>query len=63
MKLTLQRRQIESGEYPLTQTLSEVYAFPYTFFVSNRPEKVFVSEQLMLIPEDTELPPNYVQKW
>ena len=23
----------------------------------------FVSEELMLIPEDTELPPDYVQKW
>ena len=27
------------------------------------PWKVFVSEELMLIPEDTELPPDYVQKW
>ena len=23
----------------------------------------FVKEELMLIPEDTELPPNYIQKW
>ena len=23
----------------------------------------FVSEELMLIPEDTELPPDYVQEW
>ena len=27
------------------------------------PERVFVSEELMLIPEDTELPPDYVQEW
>ena len=27
------------------------------------PERAFVSEELMLIPEDTELPPDYVQKW
>ena len=27
------------------------------------PEKAFVSEELMLIPEDTELPPDYVQNW
>ena len=26
-------------------------------------ERVFISEELMLIPEDTELPPDYVQKW
>ena len=25
--------------------------------------KAFVSEELMLIPEDTELPPDYVQEW
>ena len=27
------------------------------------PERAFVKEELMLIPEDTELPPDYVQKW
>ena len=27
------------------------------------PEQAFVSEELMLIPEDTELPPYYVQEW
>ena len=27
------------------------------------PEQSFVSEELMLIPEDTELPPDYVQEW
>ena len=29
----------------------------------DRPEQAFVSEELMLIPEDTELPPDYVQEW
>ena len=29
----------------------------------NGPEAAFVSEELMLIPEDTELPPDYVQEW
>ena len=29
----------------------------------NDPEKAFVSEELMLITEDTELPPDYVQEW
>ena len=28
----------------------------------NGPEKAFVSEELMLIPEDTELPPDYVRE-
>ena len=27
------------------------------------PERAFLSEELMLIPEDTELPPDYVQEW
>ena len=27
------------------------------------PRRAFVSEELMLIPEDTELPPDYVQEW
>ena len=26
-------------------------------------ERAFVSDELMLIPEDTELPPDYVQEW
>ena len=30
---------------------------------SHGPERAFVSEGLMLIPEDTELPPDYVQEW
>ena len=30
---------------------------------SHGPERAFVSEELMLIPEDTELPPDYVQEW
>ena len=29
----------------------------------NGPERAFVSEELMQIPEDTELPPDYVQEW
>ena len=32
-------------------------------YLSDGPERAFVSEELMLIPEDTELPPDYVQKW
>ena len=33
------------------------------YYLSNGLEKGFVSEELMLIPEDTELPPDYVQEW
>ena len=33
------------------------------YYLKDEPERAFVSEELMLIPEDTELPPGYVQKW
>ena len=33
------------------------------YYHSHGPERAFVSEELMLIPEKTELPPDYVQKW
>ena len=33
------------------------------YYLLDRPEGAFVSEELMLIPEDTELPPDYVQEW
>ena len=34
-----------------------------TYYLLNGPERASVSEELMLIPEDTELPPDYVQEW
>ena len=33
------------------------------YYLKDGPEKAFVKEELMLIPEDTELPLDYVQKW
>ena len=33
------------------------------YFLEDEPDRVFVKEELMQIPEDTELPPDYVQKW
>ena len=33
------------------------------YYLKDEPERAFVSEELMLIPEDTELPPDYVQEW
>ena len=31
------------------------------YYLADGPERALVSEELMLIPEDTELPPDYVQ--
>ena len=33
------------------------------YYLLNGPERAFVSEELMLIPEDTELPPDYFLEW
>ena len=33
------------------------------YYLKDGPERAFVSEELMLIPEGTELPPDYVQNW
>ena len=30
------------------------------YYLSGRPERGFVSEELMSIPEDTALPPDYI---
>ena len=35
----------------------------WVMYYLNGPERAFVKEELMLIPEDTGLPPDYVQKW
>ena len=43
--------------------LGDGSAGPGTPEGSHGPERAFVSEELMLIPEDTELPPDYVQEW
>ena len=49
-----------------TYRLREVIENPGSrvmYYVADGPERAFVSEELMLIPEDTELPPDYVQNW
>ena len=33
------------------------------YYLADGPEQAFISEELMLIPEDTELLPDYVQEW
>ena len=49
-----------------TDRLREIIENPgnrVMYYLLNGPERAFVSEELMLIPEDTELPPDYVQTW
>ena len=33
------------------------------YYLKDSPERVFVQEELMLVPEDTELPLEYVKNW
>ena len=33
------------------------------YYLADGPVRAFVSEELMLIPEDTELPLDYIQEW
>ena len=46
--------------------LSEVVLSPgnrVMYYLADGPERAFIKEELMLILEDAELPPNFVQKW
>ena len=48
-----------------TYRLSEVVLSPgnwVMYYLADEPERAFIKEELMLIAEDTELPPNFV-KW
>ena len=49
-----------------TYRLSEVIENPgqrVLYYLADGPERSFVYEELMLIPEDTEAPPDWVQEW
>ena len=49
-----------------TCKLSEVMSSPgnrVIYHLADGPKRAFVKGELMLIPEDTELPPDFVQKW
>ena len=49
-----------------THRLSEVVLSPgnrVMYYLSDRPERAFIKERLMLIPEDTKLHPDFVQNW
>ena len=50
------------GTYRLRETV-ENPGNRVMYYLLNGPERAFGSEELMLIPEDTELPPDYVQEW
>ena len=43
--------------------IAEIPGNHVMYYLLDRPERAFVSEELMLIPEDTEFPPDYVQEW
>ena len=48
-----------------TYRLKEIVENPgnhVMYYLLNGLERAFVSEELMLIPEDTELPPDYIQE-
>ena len=52
--------------YKASYRLREIVENPgnhVMYYLTDGPEGAFVSEELMLIPEDTELPPDYVQEW
>ena len=33
------------------------------YYLTDGPQRAFVREELMLIPEDTEVPPDWVKEW
>ena len=55
-------RILSKGTYRLRE-IAENPGNPVMYYLLDGPERTFVSEELMLIPEDTELPPGYVQEW
>ena len=57
------REIIENPGNRVMYYLADGSAGPETPPESHGPERAFVLEELMLTPEDTELPPDYVQEW
>ena len=54
---------MESPGNRMMYYLADGSAGPGAPLGSHGSERAFVSEELMLIPEDTELPSDYVQEW
>ena len=49
-----------------TYKLKEIVEDPgnrVMYYLKDGPERIFVKDEMMLNPEDTELPHDYVQKW
>ena len=51
------------GTYRLREIVENPGNRVMYYLADDGPDRAFVSEELMLIPEDTELPPYYVQEW
>ena len=49
------------GTYRLKEIVEDI-GNHVMYYLLNGPERAFVSEESMLIPEDTELPPDYIQE-
>ena len=50
------------GTYRLRKIVEDAGNRVMYYLRASGPERAFVSEELMLIPEDTDLPPDYVQE-
>ena len=57
------REVVKSPSNQVMYYLADGSAGPGTLEGSHGPEQAFVSEELMSIPEDTKLPPDYVHEW
>ena len=51
------------GTYRLREIVENPGNCVMYYLADNGPDRAFVSEELMLIPEDTELPLDYIQEW
>ena len=61
-----QRRATDRIWSKETYRLKEIAENPgnlVMYYLKDGPERAFVLEELMLFPEDTEMPPDYVQEW
>ena len=55
-------RKWSKGTYRLREIMENT-GNHVMYYLKEGPERAFVSKELMLIPEDTELPPDYIQEW
>ena len=60
-----QRKRATRIWFKKTYRLSEIVSSPgnrVMYYLADGPERAFIKAELMIIPKDTELPPNFVQK-